>query len=89
MEVTDLQSTPTDNGSTFTWSAIGQSATNVKLMYKLSTDTDYIESVEILTNASTNATLSSLVDATSYNVKLNYTIDGVVHSSNVVTFTTL
>lgn len=68
---------------------IGQSATNVKLMYKLSTDTDYIDSAEVLTNASTSATLSSLVDATSYNAKLSYTIDSTTHYSNVVTFTTL
>lgn len=88
-EVTDFQATPIDNGSTFTWSAIGQSATNVKLMYKLSTDVGYIDSAEVLTNASTSATLNSLVDITSYNAKLSYTIAGVEHFSNVETFTTL
>ena len=58
-------------------------------MYKLSTDVDYIDSAEVLTNASTSATLSTLIDATSYNAKLSYVIAGVEHFSNVVTFTTL
>ena len=58
-------------------------------MYKLSTDTNFIASGQALTNISINATLSSLVDATSYNAKLSYTIDGIEHFSNVVTFTTL
>ena len=58
-------------------------------MYKLSTGIGFIDSAEALTNVSTSATLSSLVDITSYNAKLSYIIDGVEHFSNIITFTTL
>jgi len=68
---------------------VGNSATSVKLQYKLSTDSVYTDSLLSLTASSNSGTITSLVDATSYNIRLEYIISGVTYHSNVVTATTL
>lgn len=86
--ITDLVATAVNDGGTFVFTA-PTGATSVNLMIKKSTDSTYIDSGVSLNASSINASVSSLIDATSYNAKL--VIVGGEHAgeSNVVTFTTL
>jgi hypothetical protein len=86
--ITDLIATAVNDGGTFTFTA-PTGSTSANLMIKKSVDSTYVDSGVSLTSTSTTASVSGLVDSTSYNAKL--VIVGGEHEgeSNVVTFTTL
>lgn len=87
--ITDLVATPGDGSATFTFSA-PTGATNVNVLYKISTDGSYTPATGLgLTDSSTSASLMSLSTATSYNAKLSFTFNSQTYESNIVTFTTL
>lgn len=86
--ITDLALTPQNDALAVTFSP-ATGATNVKLQYKKSTDLTYTDDVAVLNGASTGATISGLVDATAYNVRLSYDVSGTTYFSNVATATTL
>lgn len=86
--ITDLTLTALDDSISATFSP-ATGATSVKLQYKKSSDSTYSNALNILNNTSTSGTITGLLDATSYNVRLIYTVDGVDYYSNVATITTL
>lgn len=86
--ITDLTLTALDDSISATFSP-ATGATSVKLQYKKSSDSTYSNASNILNNTSTSGTITGLLDATSYNVRLIYTVDGVDYYSNVATITTL
>lgn len=86
--ITDLALTALNDSLGVTFSP-ATGATNVKLQYKKSTDLTYTDDVAVLNGTSTGATISGLVDATAYNVRLSYDVSGTTYFSNVATATTL
>lgn len=86
--ITDLALTALDDSISTAFSpAIG--ATSVKLQYKISTDSTYTNASNVLNDTSTSGIITGLVDATSYNVRLAYVVNGTTYYSNVATTTTL
>jgi hypothetical protein len=93
--ISDLSGAGGSLKANLTFSAIGNSATNVTLMYKKSTDTTFstvattgttgVYIVSPLNATSTSAEVLGLTAGTTYNFKITYVIDGVTYESNVDT----
>jgi hypothetical protein len=97
--ISDLVGTTGTGKATFTFSPVGSDATSVDVYYKLSTDTTFTKApVKVstgirlsgaLTGISTSATVLGLVTGSSYDFKLEYTLNDDVFESNTVSGITI
>lgn len=80
-----------------TFSGIDTSATGIAILYKKSTDSTYstvattgttgVYTASTLNASATSAQVQGLTSASSYNIKLSYTVSGTTYESNVATVT--